>query len=943
MKILETIRSTPPSPQALLIAAFLALAPTAALLAQSPAEAGYTVLARGPMEKLWARLSWQTNKDGSVTTITNSSFTEMADGLEYWDGQAGAWKDSQDLIEILPGGGAAALHGRVKAYFGPDLNAPGAVTLVDSNRTFKCEPIGLFYYDEAQDKTIPLAGLRNCSAELLPPNQVVWSSVLDKVSADYLVTYTKGAIEACLVLLQRPKPPEYYGLSSNTTTLEWWSAWQAPQPNQTPAPIVPELGFVDSLLDFAGGVIMPRGRAFSTGNEPPSLPGTPAPVLRPGPDAQGYIPVAKSWNNMGASSVLVEGVCWTNIAPLLSSLPEVSQAAKPAAKERLLCLREAVGRQDQVEPGKPVRPVLLASAAGYRPRGVALDYTVVQGGTGFEFGYSGGGPPDTFYVTSTVDFSGGTLIFDQNGVIKYAPNTSIDFDGSEAVTCNGTLASPTMFTSRDDDLYGQTLPDSNHLPSQPDWVTALWDEPGGRSLTFQHMTFRWVYKGIVVQDYNPADTYNVKLCTFQFSGVGIDMEDNAQGYIQNSTVCNVTEPIDPTGGGTVYGTPDDICANNADANNDGVPDYWEYQWFGTTSVNLSADSDGDCLSNLQEYQNGLNPARFLQITSSYAAHDYVTHAGDGTTFNVSANLSCPSYQWYSSSTAIPGATGASFTPTADFDGDYIHAAVYSSFYTNTTADVPVYILDDLRWGMWQNFMAASNGAVIAYQATHTHPDGWPDVAPDIAWVTGGRSLLCNHPGYTGISLCNSFEGAPGQVPVTALTRRHGYLRGHGSGDTGIYVGPGNTWEGRKVWFCTSDNVVVEADIEAAYVRNRVNSTGTNDYTIVLFSQDLPAAITPIPYVMAEPAHLDDLHYHVCFRKCQNGNIGANVPGFLQQVILGDSGGPMVLPLPIAGQPLAFVKGEDTDPVMAQTQADMDYLSTYYGLNTNNYQLNWYRP
>jgi hypothetical protein len=971
MKTSEAIRSTPPQSQALLIAAFLALVPTAATLAQSPVDAGYTILARGPMEKLWAKLSWQTNRDGSVTTITNASFTEMADGLEYWDGQAGAWKDSQDLIEVQSSGAAAALHGRVKAFFSPNLNTPGAVTLVDSNRTFKCEPIGLFYYDAAQDKTVPLAVLKDCSAELLPPNQVVYESVLDKVSADYLVTYTKGAIEAELVLLQRPKPPEYYGLSSNSTTLEWWTQWQAPQPSQTPTPIVPELGFNDSLLDFGGGLIFPRGRAFATGNEPPRSPGTPAPVLRPGPGAQGFVPVGKIWNNVGASSVLVEGVLWTNIAPLLSSLPEVSQAGKPAAKERLLCLREAVGRRGQAEPAKQGKPVLLAYAAHYRPRGVALDYTIVQGGTTFLFG-DAGGHPYTYYLTNTADFSGGTLTFEPNATIKYAPNTSIDFDASEGITSSGTQASNTVFTSRDDDLYGETLPDSNHQPSETDWVTALWG--GGRSggLGFKRMTFRWIYEGIVVQDYSP-DTNNIELCTFQFSESAIDMQNNAVGNLQRSSVCNVAEPIDPNGGGAVYGAFDDVCANNVDANNDGVPDYWEYQWFGTTNVDLNADSDGDCTNNRQEYVNGTDPADFLHVTSCYSIHDYVTHAGDGTTLQVAANLPCASYQWYSNSAAIPGATTSSFTPSSAYDLNRVHATVFSAFYSTNTPDVALYVLDDLRWAMWTNFIRQTStisGINNIYEAAHTHPTGWPNAHdPDVAWHA--NCFLYHYRGFTGISMCNAKElWSDGETdinvpPITALTDRIGYLRGHGiAGPRGLHVpSPGYTddWNGTNIWFCDASNNVVKDVIAGAYVGCPYDCGETNpdwDFTLVFFETNLnDIGVSPIPFVAAPPVN-PEAPYHICFKKTQNNTFDTGVPGFEVSDWGGEngnSGGPLLLPLPSGD--LAFIGGITTVQMTGQAtnniQTALTNLFDYFSANPSLYQgsldwqrdfqLNWYNP
>ena len=51
-------------------------------------------------------------------------------------------------------------------------------------------------------------------------------------------------------------------------------------------------------------------------------------------------------------------------------------------------------------------------------------------------------------------------------------------------------------------------------------------------------------------------------------------------------------------------------------------------------------------------------------------------------------------------------------------------------------------------------------------------------------------------GLTALSPCWSGEGSPGQVPITALTRRHGYARGHDMGPQGF----SKAHAGQKVWF-----------------------------------------------------------------------------------------------------------------------------------------------
>ena len=46
-----------------------------------------------------------------------------------------------------------------------------------------------------------------------------------------------------------------------------------------------------------------------------------------------------------------------------------------------------------------------------------------------------------------------------------------------------------------------------------------------------------------------------------------------------------------------------------DSDGDGLPDNWELAYFGTLVATPGGDPDGDGRTNLQEYQNGTNPAQ----------------------------------------------------------------------------------------------------------------------------------------------------------------------------------------------------------------------------------------------------------------------------------------------------------------------------------------------
>src|SRR5262245_4684236 len=85
-----------------------------------PTGAPYTVVERGPHQRVMQSMSFQTNELGAVSVSTNS-YTELATGM-YYVNDEGQWAESREEIEILPrGAGAAARHGQYKVIFPSDI------------------------------------------------------------------------------------------------------------------------------------------------------------------------------------------------------------------------------------------------------------------------------------------------------------------------------------------------------------------------------------------------------------------------------------------------------------------------------------------------------------------------------------------------------------------------------------------------------------------------------------------------------------------------------------------------------------------------------------------------------------------------------------------------------------------------------------------------------
>jgi len=234
--------------------------------------------------------------------------------------------------------------------------------------------------------------------------------------------------------------------------------------------------------------------------------------------------------------------------------------------------------------------------------------------------------------------------------------------------------------------------------------------------------------------------------------------------------------------------------------------------------------------------------------------------------------------------------------------------------------------------VWTNLIAQTNGRDSVIWSVRTHPTNWPKSPPLVRWNT--NCVLWGMKGLTALSPCWEDEGAPGQAPITLLTRRHGYTRGHSMGADGI----SSARTGKKVWFLTTNNVIVEAVVQRVLVRI---SEG-RDYTILLFKRDLPDSIHPL---RVESGTNLLWRYHPCLsaplpviKPEQSGQISLGLPGFIVNAWKpGDSGSPDLLPLP--GE-LIFLGGRSTSSATPLMQRDINVLCRVEGLDPDKYQLQW---
>ncbi|MDQ1328347.1 MAG: hypothetical protein QG641_1632, partial [Candidatus Poribacteria bacterium] len=96
-------------------------------------------------------------------------------------------------------------------------------------------------------------------------------------------------------------------------------------------------------------------------------------------------------------------------------------------------------------------------------------YTVVSGDVSGQTWSAG-----TYFVTGNITVSDNTtLTIDAGAVVKFA--TYIQFTVYGTLDANGTETSKIVFTSKNDDTYGETITGSNGNPSNGDWYGIFLD------------------------------------------------------------------------------------------------------------------------------------------------------------------------------------------------------------------------------------------------------------------------------------------------------------------------------------------------------------------------------------------------------------------------------------------------------------------------------------
>jgi hypothetical protein len=510
----------------------------------SPAPAPqYTVVERGPSSRKWQRTADLTNALTGTIVETVNQYTELGDGLCYLD-MNGALADSQDLIEITPTGGAA-VHGQHKAWFAANLNSVGALTVkTASGEQFQSHPEGLYYVDEASGKTVRIAGIQDCVGALIPPNTVVYTNAFGGL-ADVVIVYAKNGVEQNVVLKQAPPAPDLvYGMDPATTRLQVRTVFdQIPLPQRQQPVLVKQENdarmppLTDQMLFFKD-VWFPVGAAFGLNASGGFAPGQASQVRVPDASDTNNIMTAKSLVLGANQAALIEAVDYQDLLPKLKML---QKAERPIAPKSAPTSSARTKSAPASTPSVYSHDSLLLASAPYHLRGVVLDYTVLSGSYA-SYTFSSGA---TYVISNSfsVGSGGGTATFQSGAVLKYATNAYMLVSGPVSFPSPG--VAPVVFTSADDNIYGQMITNSTGYPNYASSheLSFYYDS---YSTTVNNSKFRWAQKGV---QYDASSsqcyiTYYLKNSNFENSNIGAYENLPCSSLsLTSDTYCNVATPL----------------------------------------------------------------------------------------------------------------------------------------------------------------------------------------------------------------------------------------------------------------------------------------------------------------------------------------------------------------------------------------------------------------
>jgi hypothetical protein len=528
----------------------------------------------------------------SSGAIQESRYTVVGNGVHFQDAN-GDWVEAKPLVQDL-GEAIVCTGASFRVILNANLNTYGAVDLETSDRKrMVSHPLGIGFYDPESGRSVLLAEIKDCRAELVSSNLVVYRNAFEGngIAASVTYAYRRGRFSQDVTFERGLSvSPADFGLGPNSRLEVLTEFIESPTPirttwtmkretDETKRLRMVEPDLVDEKLDY-GDMAMILGRAFPSDSSKRS-----------------GIPVAKRLLNIDGRTVLSEAVEWRDVVEKFEELPK--QAGSLSISNRQAALNRELPKRDFDAKELPAfERRLAATTASSKPRlaalqssaviphGFVLDYEQVISVE--EFTFESG---QTYLVQDDVVVDG-MAIFEAGTVIKYAPDASLYIAGS-VYGPEGVV----VLTAEDDHSVGAQIGSGTLAGTYADVALGLYYIS---SAYLGYLDIRFADTAV----YCHGGSWVIYSSSFLNCNLGV-FSSSATISFGPADLCNVTTWHDQDYYGSI--SPYQLTACLTDRDGDGLPEDWELEHFGRLDFGGTGDFDGDGLTHLQEYQLGYKP------------------------------------------------------------------------------------------------------------------------------------------------------------------------------------------------------------------------------------------------------------------------------------------------------------------------------------------------
>lgn len=187
-------------------------------------QAGWQLLQAGPDSRTWGRPGSWTNATGTAVLQTNL-LVELSTGLNRrGEGSAqNAWVESAPQL-VVTNDGVVGLGARHTAHFAANLNTRAAIQVrlpdgAGGSQWVKCDLVGIAYEDPVSGTNLLIASVKNCAAQVVGSDRVVYVDAFDGVRANVVLRYTAAGVSQEILFLEQIPGPATFGLSPDTAQL----------------------------------------------------------------------------------------------------------------------------------------------------------------------------------------------------------------------------------------------------------------------------------------------------------------------------------------------------------------------------------------------------------------------------------------------------------------------------------------------------------------------------------------------------------------------------------------------------------------------------------------------------------------------------------------------------------------------------------------------------